>query len=362
MAYSYSSLELYDKCPWAFRKVYLEGVPRQSSESLEIGRSVHERIAGYLEHLIQSKQSTDWQWADQSTLHPEVAAIWERFIQGFTLPPAMEDPGVESKLGFDWNWQPVHFWAPEARFRGVIDFHFRQNGLAVVVDWKTNRQVPETVEKDLQLRIYGWAVRRAVYPDVEEILLKLHFVRYGVERQVLLTPDDLATVPDELDAKIARIQDDVEFKPTPGAFCAWCGVQAHCPVMARALLPVEVVAPATVAQAQRAAELLLALQTVEKELAARLKAWVQENGPLAVGDLVYGPKPYNTYAFDPQEVVQTLLDAGLAREQIWPLLSVNKAALERGLKKLKRQDLLNALLDAAVVRTAERWEFHRQEG
>jgi hypothetical protein len=31
--------------------------------------------------------------------------------------------------------------------------------------------VPATVEKDLQLRIYGWAVRQTLYPDAEETSL-----------------------------------------------------------------------------------------------------------------------------------------------------------------------------------------------
>lgn len=360
MVYSYSSIELYVSCPWAYRKVKIDGLKRPANEALEIGSMMHDRIAGYLERLIQNQSRTDLQWAEgKKPAHGDAAAIWERFVSGFTLPD-LEAPGVESQFGFDRHWNPVGFFDPEVRFRGKIDFHFRQNGLAVVIDWKTNRKMPGSIEKNLQLRIYGWAVKQIVYPDVEEILLQLHFLRYGRNRQVLLTPDDLATVPQELDEKIARIEADTKFTPTPGSFCGWCGLTAHCPVMAQALVPVEFIAPVTRAEAENAATLLLAMQEMEKELTARLKAWVQEYGPVAVGDLVYGPQPNQTYTLDPQAVVTALLEAGLSREQVWPLLSVSKTTLERGLKKLKRKDLIEAVLATGTVKHSEKFEFRKE--
>ena len=360
MAYSYSRLELYDSCPWAYKKVHVDGIKRPTNEALETGKTVHDRIAGYLERLIHTNNRTDWQWAEQKPVaNGDAAAIWQRFVQNFTLPD-MEAPGVENKLGFDQNWQPVGFFDPEVHFRGVIDFHFRQNGLAVVIDWKSNRKIPESVGKNLQLRIYGWAVKQAVYPDAQEVLLRLHFLRYGANRQVLLTPDDLATVPAELDEKIVRIEADTKFTPIPGSFCSWCGLTAYCPVAAQALTPVEIMAPATREDAEKAASLLLVLQQMEKELAARLKAWVQECGPVAVGDLVYGPQPYPTYNLDPQAVVEALLEAGLSREQVWPLLSVSKTTLERGLKKLKQKALWKTILNNAPCKTTERYEFRKE--
>ena len=43
-------------------------------------------------------------------------------------------------------------------------------------------------------------------------------------------------------------------------------------------------------------------------------------------------------------MVQFLLEAGLERETVWPLLNLTKTGLERGLKKLRRQDLLGQVL------------------
>jgi hypothetical protein len=241
----------------------------------------------------------------------------------------------------------------------VVDFHFRQDSLGVIIDWKSNRQVPATVEKDLQLRTYGWGLKQALYPDVQEVLLRLHFLRYGKEREILLTPDDLSGVPDMLKACIEEIEADSTFTPTPGSFCGWCGVTAHCPVMADALVPVEVQAPATREQAEKAASLLLTLQRMEKELAVRLKEWVKEYGPLQVGDLMYGPTKTTSYDMNPQAVVEFLLEAGLERENVWPLLGVTKTSLERGLKKLRRPDLLEQILSMSPAKVSERIDFKK---
>jgi CRISPR/Cas system-associated exonuclease Cas4 (RecB family) len=368
MAYSYSRLEFYESCPWAYKKVYVDGIKRPANEALETGRTLHDRIAGYLERLIKTKSRTDWQWAEARAVAPgDAAAIWQRFVQNFTLPD-LEDPGVENQFGFDRNWNPVGFFAPEVRFRGVIDFHFRQNGLAVVVDWKTNRKIPESIEKNLQLRIYGWAVKRAVYPEVEEILLKLHFLHYGANRQVLLTPDDLVTVPAELDEKIARIEADTKFAPAPGSFCGWCGVANHCPEMAKALAPVEIMHPVHQAEAFEAAKLLLAVQVMSQALKEGLKAYVKENGPVVVGDLVYGPYTTTAYGLNPQEVTGYLLDKGVDREAVWGILSLTKDSLEKGLrqagfkgrgKKAERDALMRDILAQAPVIKEEKIGFRK---
>jgi len=365
--YSFSRLDLYDRCPWAFKTVYRDKIPRAKSEALQTGTVMHQLVADYLVRLITLNQFTDWDWARDATPKEPIAQVsemvemWERFYQTFTMPPAMETPGVENKLAFNADWQPCEFFSEAAYFRMVIDFHFRQEALGVIVDWKTNRAMPQTVEKDLQLRTYGWGLKQALYPEIEEVLLRLHFLRYGKEREVLLSFQDLAGVPDELKARIEVIEADQTFTPTPGSFCGWCGVTAHCPVMAKALTPVEVMAPVTLVQAEKAASLLLTLQNLEKEIASRLKDWVREHGPVRVGDMVYGPTEVVSYDLDTQAVVQFLLEAGLGREAVWPLLNVTKTGLERGLKKLRRKELIADILSMAPSKEVEKIGFSKCE-
>jgi len=360
--YSFSRLDLYERCPWAYKTVYLDRIPRAKNEARETGQLLHGLVADYLNRLIAMGQPTDWDWARGATPKEALSdsiEMWNRFYETFALPEGLESPGVENRLAFDASWQPCEFFSEEAYFRMVIDFHFRQDSLGVIVDWKTNREVPQTVAKDLQLRTYGWGLKQTLYPEIQEVLLRLHFLRYGKEREVMLESHDLAEVPDKLAARISTIEADNNYDPTPGSFCGLCGVTAHCPVMSKALAPIEVLAPATREQAVKAASLLLTLQKMEKELASRLKDWVKANGPVRVGDLIYGPALVTCYDLDSQAVVKALLEGGLERETIWPLLTLTKTSLEKGLRKLRRQELLEKVLSLGGCKISERIDFRK---
>ena len=361
-SYSFSKLETDEKCPFAYQKIYIERIPRAETEPLVIGKMLHELAAQYLDRLIGAKLQTDWAWAEQLTpkeAPDDVFEIWPRFFSSFILPP-MESPGVELKLAFDRRWKPTGYFSDDAFFRMVVDWTYQQGELVVVQDWKSNRVIPETVEKNLQLRIYGWGVREAIFSTAQEILLRLHFLRYGADREVILLPDDLATVPKELEERIERIESrkDQDFEPTPGSFCGWCGVMNHCPVMAQAIVPVNILYPTTREDAVKAATLLLAIQTMDTELKNNLKRYVKENGPVPVGDVVYGPKVSISYELDPKEITDYLLnDAGLENDQAWGLLNLTKTNLERGLKKLRRKDLIPKVLELAPSKPTESIQF-----
>ncbi|MDI6812200.1 MAG: hypothetical protein QME75_13595 [Deltaproteobacteria bacterium] len=118
-------------------------------------------------------------------------------------------------------------------------------------------------------------------------------------------------------------------------------------------------APATREQAEKAASLLLTLQKIEKELTSRLKEWVKENGAIQVGDMAFGPTLVVSYDFETQQIVHNLLEAGLDREEIWPLLSITKTNLEKGLRKPRRGDLLELVLSSTTGKISERIDFRK---
>src|SRR5512135_1734041 len=120
---------------------------------------------------------------------------------------------------------------------------------------------------------------------------------------------------------------------------------AHCPVMAKVIVPVNIVYPTTQEGAVKAATLLLALQTMDAELKNNLKRYVKESGPVPVGDVVYGPKISTSYELDPKEITDYLLEVGLERDHVWGLLNLTKTNLESGLRKLRRKDLIPKVLE-----------------
>ncbi|MBM4288973.1 MAG: PD-(D/E)XK nuclease family protein, partial [Deltaproteobacteria bacterium] len=98
--YSYSRLDLYDRCPHAYKTVYLDGIPRARNEARERGQILHGMVADYLNRLITLGLATDWDWARTAAPQgamDDVAEIWERFYEGFVLPSGLEAPGVERR-------------------------------------------------------------------------------------------------------------------------------------------------------------------------------------------------------------------------------------------------------------------------
>ncbi len=70
----------------------------------------------------------------------------------------------------------------------------------------------------LQLRTSGWGLKKAVYPEIQEILLRLHFLRYSKEPEVLLEPQDFEGVPEILADKI-KVTKTTPLPAAPSAAC-----------------------------------------------------------------------------------------------------------------------------------------------
>ena len=66
-----------------------------------------------------------------------------------------------------------------------------------------------------------------------------------------------------------------------------------------------------------------------------------------------------SYNLDAQQVVQTLIEAGLSRDDVWPLVSITKTNLEKELQKLRRKDLIDLVLSTGITKVSERIEYQK---
>ena len=51
---SFSRLNLYKRCLWAYKTDHIDKIPRAQSEALQIGTVMHQLVADYLGRLIAS--------------------------------------------------------------------------------------------------------------------------------------------------------------------------------------------------------------------------------------------------------------------------------------------------------------------
>jgi hypothetical protein len=74
-------------------------------------------------------------------------------------------------------------------------------------------------------------------------------------------------------------------------------------------------------------------------------------------NLLYKPNQVVFYDLDPEQVITVLFEAGLAREEVWSLLSMAKTNLEKGMRKLRRRDLLELVLPISQAKVSEKIDF-----
>lgn len=364
--HSIHRFKIFRGCPFAYRKIVIEKVPQVIAlESMKDGKLLHDMVAGYLLHLLGAGLRSDFDWV-QSNIPPEasfaVRRTWAKWTSTYLLPPAVTRPLVEGRIALDrdFDFCADFFKAPRLFFRLVIDWAFLQDTLGVVTDWKSNAIMVENILEDEQMMIYAWVFHKLT--RAEEILIRLESLGLGYRVQDYILPSDLAHVPDMIREMADRIENNRKWDPTPGSYCGLCGVGAHCPEMSQALIEREYLAPASVADAKKLASLLLRLDNLRDFLGNRLKAWTSEQGPIEVGDMIFGPVPSSKPLLVPEDIADLLLREGVSREHIWKALSMSKTNLSRVIKSraVKRKDLLEAILAMVPNRESEMFKFYKR--
>lgn len=344
MGYSVSQFWLFDTCKHAWKCSKKDKLPEEETTPQICGKKAHKFAERYTKHCIKRGSisdrdfATNYLWDAADDLMRELEIMADRFADSF--PVNFQNPLVEQKLAFDSMWRPLgDFFSKEAFFRLVMDLFYIEDGalgpLGVITDYKTSWKLPTQKEVDdsLQLKIYSFAAF-LLYPEIEEVLPRLFFMRYGAMRtrsEPYIRPD-LEDVPELIQKKIDKIEAEKEFKPSLNSLCGWCGYTPYCPLFKNSLATVTGYDLQTFADAQRAAEILCAAQFACKKLNSRLKKYVDMNGPITVSDQKLGYRLTETIGLDAEEITTILGSAGISKDIIWSALGVTAAALTKALK------------------------------
>ena len=378
--HSYSALDLFDTCPQAFKYRRIDRLPGGGSVPLRVGKASHDLMERYLRTLLERQVPSDIDTL--ATLAIEVGAslggaaaldFHESIIpqvQRLTFPvDRMQGVRLEDGYAFNRAWEPVPWESPDAHFRARIDLSYFEPGLLIVDDWKTDRKLPPQSEIDgsLQLEIYAWILSQ-VYPESEEILIRLRYLRYGgAERKRKISRAELADTKAKLDAKIARIEAERRWEATPSTLCGWCEYRNLCPAF-KALNDGGVLQE--IETPEQAAEALKQRVMRKAELEAldeKLRAWVDEHGAIPFDGQVYGYRGVSRVTLDDvTQVGNVLAGFGVPRARIMEAFSTTKAAVKRALSAagLKGKALTEALakVEAAGSSSVQtRLELHNEE-
>ena len=171
--------------------------------------------------------------------------------------------------------------AEDGRFYGTIDRATVFDDLVEITDYKSGWKCRSQAEceRDIQLWFYAmlWLAR---WPETRRFRLRYVYLRAARDRAWEVSADQVRQFAAEMRV-VADELDGVE-EPTPcaGQLCDYCEVAVDCPLV----VGHRIVAITSPEIAHRAAQALKAAKGAVYQLESRLRAWCEQNGPVALAD------------------------------------------------------------------------------
>lgn len=199
MAYSYSSMAQYKRCPAQYKFQRIDRLPTEpAGPAAERGTMLHAEIEKYLDDGLP-------------LLSDSLVPIYP-LLDKLRARTAM--PEVKFKLDRAFNVvEEDHF------FVGYIDILILDGGEAEVIDSKTGK----VRDYSAQLEFYNTAVL-SVYPEVQQVTGKAMFVDHKGKMgpSVVTTREDLVDMQMEIIETVEMIENDGVFAANPNEFCRYC--------------------------------------------------------------------------------------------------------------------------------------------
>ncbi|HDM78644.1 MAG TPA: PD-(D/E)XK nuclease family protein [Deltaproteobacteria bacterium] len=350
--YSFSKIELFDTCPFAFKCRYVDGLKEPRGDHLIIGEASHSIFGDYARHCFETGRSKDAGFLENlikkytAGLTTGQAAEVRKLAVAFfnnsvSFPATNEGYLIEAEIAFTKDFKQTGWWDEDCFFRFKPDLFYRQKFPGNIIqgflrDYKTGWRIPanSAVESSLQMLLYAYCFY-VLYPGTDVMKVSLDFVRYGVEKSRMFGREDVEHAPEVVMEAIERIENTKDFTPRVSGHCASCGYKTVCPVMREiakdkiALFTIE-----TREDAEKAGRLILALEAVTEMLKQNLKDWVEFHGPVAVEDIEFGYVFTQTRKVkDPSSFMERLMEQGIAEEDFWEMVSITESRIRKVLKK-----------------------------
>ena len=237
--WSLSKSDTAAKCPLAFKKQYIEKQQRAEGTHAKIGVAAH-RVQELLlmgedpdrclaQGLADNPRLTDKEIETVKALMPALVSFCKR-IDSFADRHPIKEVHLEQKLGIRKDGSACAFDAPDAFFRGVIDFVIiLESGRAVIIDHKSGKVRPIDYYAK-QLDAYTVLVM-AHFPEIIGSQGALHYM--GAEHIDWYVTRDRATtqkmlVPYLMGLLRERAERLGEFNPKLSNLCGWCDFKHLC--------------------------------------------------------------------------------------------------------------------------------------
>jgi len=269
----------------------------------------------------------------------ELMWLAERFAEQEVVDPAIETT-------FEERLEAGRFYGTPDKI-AILDRDPSTQGptLVEITDYKSGWKMRshEECQKDIQLWVYAGLVL-ASHPTIRHIRCRYVYLRSGKDRRFELTAEQVRAFMNDIEALAYKLDTITEPTPQAGPLCDYCEIATGCSLVVAG----QVRALVSPDQAVKAAEFLCALKGAERELNARLRPWVEVNGPILLANgTALGFHPAKKSIYNPLEVLtwlakRTKLRAAAIMEHFKiGKTGIGKLAKEAGLDAKAKKELLS---------------------
>lgn len=358
--FSYSNMETFFQCPYAFQQLYLlaeaNGFKPLVSPQARRGSTFHKTATEFLNNYFDCIENeyvvwpNVWQGAKDRAIAEspaedanELREIYKAYERKHSIPPIPFDPkeyeflGTEVVMFLDDKGELIEDYN-QALVALEIDLLYGNDENLFVYDWKTTQNPDLTIglEYNHQMMIYSYAASMK-YSDIPTIIPQIDYVRMsGIPSFPFSKEQVRYDVLPWLVQRINRIMDAIEkddFPTNPNENCRYCGAREICPYYQSAITYPSEVRITSYQDAVDLAKNVWAAEGKIKEIKEQFRQVIEEWGPLIDSDsgkvLKLCPNP--RYEGDIQNVIQVILDMDLQKDgrvldidQIVDRLSISK--------------------------------------
>lgn len=203
-AWSYSRYGVYKSCPRKWKLQYVDKLPTAQNAAMARGERIHKDAELYVSEV------TD-------VLAPEL----QLFAKQFAAERAHPGVGVEEEWAFTSRLTPTGWFNKDCWLRIKVDLVLPlPNRVVRVTDHKTG-QVKDRGQYDDQLELYALGAM-LTFDDVDTVVTTIRYLDHGIEPEKTYSYRQYPQLRSSWLHRVRKMQQDVEFKPTPGEACRWC--------------------------------------------------------------------------------------------------------------------------------------------
>ncbi len=367
---SHSRITLGNKCPYAFKKKYVNKTEKPAILTADIlirGTVFHEIVAEANKYCISKGEQVIM--GNAVKIAPRYAAkLSDEYYEDvlhlcrnwddYHMIENPETAKAEVKLAVDPLWQPIDYDSEDAFLRGRLDLVSIDGETAYVVDYKTNWQAQPEAEvlKSYQLGIYALMVF-AHNPEVQIVNAYMDFVRVPIRRERILTREDLPDIEKRVRADFGNLSLMRKYPATTNSWCSGCQYIGKCPAYVGIDKGDTIVSDDK--QATKLASKLLGLEELVKTYKASLKAWIVIHGDVKAGDRILGFKQSTGVTYDVPTALKGLLKAKINPDNMAQLFGMPSTTVKTALKRLDDEKITEIVTGAAVQTGGSTFKFFK---